>query len=68
VISSLAFALIHLPGLQYQWYALPELALLALVLAWLRLRSGSIWPAVVAHSVNNLLAVAGWFVALNLSG
>jgi len=67
-ISSLAFALIHLPGLQYQWYALPELALLALVLAWLRLRSGSIWPAVVAHGVNNLLAVAGWFVALNLPG
>lgn len=67
-INSLAFALVHLPGLQYQWYALPELALLALVLAWLRLRSGSIWPAVVAHSVNNLLAVAGWFVVLNLPG
>ena len=67
-VSSLAFALIHLPGLQYQWYALPALAGLALVLAWLRLRSGSIWPAVVAHSVNNLLAVAGWFVVINLPG
>ena len=67
-ISALVFALIHLPGLQYQWYALPGLALLALVLAWLRLRSGSIWPAVVAHSVNNLLAVLGWFVALNPPG
>ena len=67
-ISALAFALIHLPGLQYQWYALPGLALLALVLAWLRLRSGSIWPAVVAHGVNNLLAVLGWFVALNPPG
>jgi len=67
-ISSLAFALIHLPGLQYQWYALPALAGLAWVLAWLRLRSGSIWPAVVAHSVNNLLAVAGWFVVINLPG
>ena len=67
-LTSLAFALIHLPGLQYQWYALPGLALLALVLAWLRLRSGSIWPAVVAHGVNNLLAVLGWFVALNLPG
>lgn len=68
VISSLAFALVHLPGLQYQWYALPELALLALVLAWLRLRSGSIWPGVVAHGVNNLLGVLGWFVVLNLPG
>jgi uncharacterized protein len=67
-LSALAFALIHLPGLQYQWYALPGLALLALVLAWLRLRSGSIWPAVVAHGVNNLLAVLGWFVAINLPG
>ncbi|HWX67237.1 MAG TPA: CPBP family intramembrane glutamic endopeptidase [Rhodanobacter sp.] len=67
-ISSLAFALIHLPGLQFQWYALPDLALLALALAWLRLRSDSIWPAVVAHAVNNLLAVTGWFVALNLPG
>lgn len=67
-ISSLAFALIHLPGLQYQWYALPALAGLAWVLAWLRLRSDSIWPAVVAHSANNLLAVAGWFVVINLPG
>jgi uncharacterized protein len=67
-LSALAFALTHLPGLQYQWYALPGLALLALVLAWLRLRSGSIWPAVMAHGVNNLLAVAGWFVTLNLPG
>jgi uncharacterized protein len=34
----------------------------------LRLRSGSIWPAVVAHGANNLLAVLGWFVATNLPG
>lgn len=67
-ISSLVFALIHLPGLDSQWYALPDLVLLALVLSWLRLRSGSIWPAVLAHSLNNLLGVAGWFVALNLPG
>lgn len=67
-ISSLAFALIHLPGLDFQWYALPDLLLLALVLAWLRLRSGSIWPAVLAHGVNNLLGVAGWFVLLNVPG
>jgi hypothetical protein len=67
-ISSLAFALIHLPGLDFQWYALPDLALLALLLAWLRLRSGSIWPAVLAHGLNNLLGVASWFVVVNLSG
>jgi hypothetical protein len=47
---------------------LPDLALLALLLAWLRLRSGSIWPAVLAHGLNNLLGVASWFVVVNLSG
>jgi membrane protease YdiL (CAAX protease family) len=67
-ISSLMFALVHLPGLQWQWFALPDLILLALMLCWLRLRSGSIWPGVLAHGVNNLLAVAGWFVAVNLPG
>lgn len=66
--SSLLFALVHLPGLAYQWYALPNLLLLALLLAGLRLRSGSIWPAVLAHGVNNLLAVAVWFVAVNPPG
>ncbi|OOG57447.1 abortive infection protein [Rhodanobacter sp. C03] len=67
-ISSLTFALVHLPGLQWQWFALPDLVLLALALAWLRLHSGSIWPAVLAHGINNLLAVAGWFIAANLHG
>jgi len=66
--SSLLFALVHLPGLDYQWYALPNLILLALLLAGLRLRSGSIWPAVLAHGANNLLAVAAWFVAINPPG
>ncbi|MDW2980842.1 CPBP family intramembrane glutamic endopeptidase [Rhodanobacter sp. KK11] len=66
--SSLLFALVHLPGLAYQWYALPNLLLLALLLAGLRLRSGSIWPAVLAHGVNNLLATAAWFMAVNPPG
>lgn len=63
-LSALLFACVHLPDLGYLWYALPNLALLAAALAWLRLRSGSLWPAVVAHGVNNLLAVAAWFIAL----
>lgn len=32
--------------------------LLGLILAWLRERSGSLWPPVVAHVVNNLIAVS----------
>lgn len=63
-ISSLLFACVHLPDLGYLWYAVPNLALLAAVLAWLRLRSGSLWPAVLAHGVNNLLAVVAWFVVV----
>jgi membrane protease YdiL (CAAX protease family) len=60
-ISAAVFALAHLPSMQWQWYALPDLALLAAALSWLRLRAGSLWPAVLAHGVNNLLAVVAWF-------
>ena len=67
-LSSLVFALAHLPGLDWQVVALPDLLLLAVALAWLRLRSGSIWPSVVGHSANNLLAVAAWFVAVHPVG
>jgi membrane protease YdiL (CAAX protease family) len=62
-ISALLFSLVHLPSMQWQWFALPDLALLALAVAWLRLRASSLWPAVLAHSINNLLAVVVWFVA-----
>jgi len=61
IVSSLLFALVHLPDLDFRWYALPALTLLAVALAWLRLRSGSLWPAIIAHGVNNLLAAAAWF-------
>ncbi|MEO8777737.1 MAG: type II CAAX endopeptidase family protein [Rhodanobacter sp.] len=67
-LSSLVFAMAHLPGLSWQLFALPDLILLALALAWLRLRSGSIWPSVVAHGANNLLAVAAWFVVAHVGG
>ena len=66
-ISALLFALVHLPSMQWQWYALPDLALLAAALAWLRLRSGSLWPAVLAHGINNLLAVVVWFAAAGMA-
>jgi membrane protease YdiL (CAAX protease family) len=67
-IASLSFVLIHLPGLQLQWYALPDLLLLALALCWIRLKSGSIWPAVLTHAINNALAVIVWFVAVKPPG
>lgn len=63
-LSAALFALIHLPDLSFLWYGLPNLALLGAAVAWLRLRAGSIWPAVLAHAINNLFAVTIWlFVA-----
>ena len=67
-VSSLLFALVHLQGLGFLWYAVPDLALLAVGLAWLRLCSQSIWPSVLAHGVNNLLAVLGWFISMKALG
>ncbi|MDE1893667.1 MAG: CPBP family intramembrane metalloprotease [Xanthomonadaceae bacterium] len=66
-ISAGLFGLVHLPELGYLWYAVPNLVLLGVAAAWLRLQSGSIWPAVLAHSANNLVAVAGWFLATHPS-
>lgn len=48
VISSLIFGLAH--GINA---VLPAAVLLGLVHAWLYERSGSIWPAVMSHAVNN---------------
>lgn len=63
--SAVLFALVHLPDLHWLWYALPNLALLGVALAWLRLRSGSLWPSVIAHGCNNLLAMAALFASLH---
>lgn len=63
-LTAALFACVHLPDLGFLWYALPNLLLLGIALAWLRLRSGSIWPAVLAHGINNALAVVSWFVLL----
>ncbi|MBD8879413.1 CPBP family intramembrane metalloprotease [Rhodanobacter sp. 7MK24] len=68
LVSAVLFALVHLPDLHWLWYALPNLALLGVALAWLRLRSGSLWPAVIAHGCNNLLAMAALFASLHQPG
>ncbi|AND69151.1 hypothetical protein ATSB10_16970 [Dyella thiooxydans] len=65
LLSAALFATVHLPDLDWHWYALPNLALLGLGCAWLRLHSGSLWPAVLAHAINNALAVASWFLLLH---
>jgi uncharacterized protein len=66
-ICALLFALVHLQGLHFQWYALPSLLLLAVALCWLRLQSASLWPAVLAHSVYNLFGMIALFATATTS-
>ena len=42
--------------------AIPALGFFALGLAWLRLRTDSVWPCVIAHAAYNGLGVAAFFV------
>lgn len=62
--TSLVFALVHLPDLKFLWYGLPNLAMLGAAFAWLRLKSNSLWPAVIAHGMNNLVTTLAWFFAM----
>jgi uncharacterized protein len=62
-VCAVLFGAVHLAGLDFQWYALPNLILLAAVLCWLRLKSGSLWPSILAHGVFNLFALVALFSA-----
>ncbi|TCV97100.1 hypothetical protein EC912_10195 [Luteibacter rhizovicinus] len=63
--SALVFGAVHLPDLDWAWYAVPNLTLIGVACAWLRVRTGSIWPSFAAHAMNNALASVAWFVAAN---
>ena len=52
VYSALLFMVLHFNP----WWAL-QIYLLGMVLGYLTWRTGSIWPAIVLHALNNLLAV-----------
>jgi membrane protease YdiL (CAAX protease family) len=62
-ICAALFGAVHLGGLDFQWYALPNLMLLAAALCWLRLKSASLWPAILAHGIYNLFALIALFAA-----
>ncbi|HEX5354182.1 MAG TPA: CPBP family intramembrane glutamic endopeptidase [Rhodanobacteraceae bacterium] len=63
LISALIFGCAHLPDFKFAWYAIPALVIMGLALAWMRLRSRSLWPAVTLHATNNLVATVVWFLA-----
>ena len=59
IVSSLAFAVLHgVPIL------IPALTVIGVVLCLLCQRSGSLWPAIVAHGVFNGIMVIGLYAAL----
>jgi membrane protease YdiL (CAAX protease family) len=52
ILTSALFGLVH-----GEWAHVIVAGILGLALAFIRERSGSLWPAIVAHAVNNLVAV-----------
>ena len=52
LFQAFLFALVHLNPWQFA-YALP----MGYLFGWLRVRSGSLWPCIVLHCGNNLLAI-----------
>jgi membrane protease YdiL (CAAX protease family) len=57
VLSGAIFGLFHFTG-PGSFGVVPQLALLGFVLAWLYEETGSIYPTIGVHAVNNALAFA----------
>ncbi|HVS20160.1 MAG TPA: CPBP family intramembrane glutamic endopeptidase, partial [Planctomycetota bacterium] len=55
-LSALLFGLLHALNGGF-WLEVPHRFVFGLLLGWLRARSGSLGPCVIAHGANNLLAV-----------
>ncbi len=55
LVSSILFALAHLT----RWQQLPALLIFGLFLGWLVWRTHSLYPAIIAHLLNNLLSYIG---------
>ena len=56
-LSGAIFGLFHFTGAG-SWAVLPQLAFLGLALAWVYERTGSIYPTICMHALNNALAFA----------
>jgi len=64
VLTAALFALIHVPA--YGWHVLPLswIGLGGIAMAWMRLRTRSLWPGVALHATVNLIGSIGLFVTL----
>lgn len=56
VLSGALWGLFHLPT--GSWAVVLQLSVFGIVLGWLYERTGSIWPGVAVHAINNALAFA----------
>ena len=56
LISSIAFGMLHLPGLKYWIYAVWA-ALSGALFSYLFIFSGSLWLPITAHAVNNVIGM-----------
>ncbi|MFP4053610.1 MAG: CPBP family intramembrane glutamic endopeptidase [Phycisphaerae bacterium] len=58
LVTALLFAILHL-----QWLGLLHLSIMGLVLGWVRIKSGSLYPCMLLHFVHNSLVVLQeWWV------
>jgi membrane protease YdiL (CAAX protease family) len=57
VISAAIWGLFHFTG-PGSWGVVLQLSVFGVILAWLYQRTGSIWPTIAVHALNNLLAFA----------
>jgi membrane protease YdiL (CAAX protease family) len=65
VITSMLFAVAHLQfgsGEPLLWAAAIDTFVLSLVLVYLRIKTGSLWPAIGLHAIKNSLAFVAIFV------
>jgi membrane protease YdiL (CAAX protease family) len=55
IVSGAFFGLLHYTGPE-SWAVVGQLAFFGAALAWLYQRTGSLWPPIIVHAVNNSLA------------
>jgi membrane protease YdiL (CAAX protease family) len=62
VVSAVIFGCVHLPDFKFAWYPVPALILMGMLVAWLRVRTGSLWPSITLHATNNFVAAIMWLL------
>lgn len=53
IVTALLFMVLHMSAV-----AFPHLLIMGLLLGWIRLKSGSLWPCILLHATHNALVIA----------